>query len=488
MKLENRFQIPNKRSQKRESQSLYLKLRKMIYHILIPMIFVLLTVLGLMFYYTQKYNKILHNVTTASEFNQDFKENIDQEMYYYVVGSQYSTGLPLDDVETAKELAQSLADTTVEYDSSKAIHAVIVLCDNLTDKINQIAKTESYDEREEQLENNIYIITELIQKYMYNYLYYESVQLDLLHKGIQRQVFGVEIAAALIILIIIFRTMREGFKISKSILLPVKELNNRVSAIAEGDLTVHLPVDGEIQELSNLGVAFESMTGQLNVLIEQNREEQKNLRNAELALLQSQINPHFLYNTLDAVVWLVETGKYEQSIDMITSLSDYFRTSLSKGRNIITIQEEERHITSYLQIQQVRYKDILEYDIQIEDNIRCFQIPKLTLQPLIENAIYHGIKTKRGGGKINVKGFICNHDIVIEVLDNGFGMGREKLQEIQSALKNNERIGFGMITVHERLRLLFGEPYGLTVDSSPEDGTKISVRIPCRTDLGDVII
>ena len=146
------------------------------------------------------------------------------------------------------------------------------------------------------------------------------------------------------------------------------------------------------------------MVEQIGNLVEDIRVEQLNLRATELKLLQAQINPHFLYNTLDAIIWLAEAGEKDQVVMMVTALSDFFRTTLSKGRDFITVEEEERHIDSYLKIQQFRYRDILAYEIDIPEELYQYQILKLTLQPLVENALYHGIKNKHGLGHILVTG------------------------------------------------------------------------------------
>ena len=272
----------------------------------------------------------------------------------------------------------------------------------------------------------------------------------------------------------------------------------------------------EIQTLSD---GFEQMVSRLNQLIEQNRQEQISLRKAELALLQAQINPHFLYNTLDAIVWLVEMEKNEQAVEMVTSLSSFFRSSLSNGRDIITLREEEQHVRSYLEIQQVRYKDILSYEITIDPQLSSCRIPKLTLQPLVENALYHGIKQKRGMGHITVSGVQEGTDIFLSVEDDGAGMSTARLLHVRDALakmtrrdgkdgaekvrgeektaeeisgsalertplagglvpEDQSRVGFGVVTVHERLQLLFGASYGLKIESEEGRGTCVCVRIP----------
>lgn len=458
------------------------RLRKLLMTFFIPVIALVLIVLVVFVMYVSRYTSILHNVTTASEFNQDFKDSIDQKMYYYVVGSHYSEGLPIEEVRAAQELARGLLETTTQRDSWKAIDGVLSLCQNLEEKIYLIERTDNYDERLTQLENNIYVLTDLIQEYMYNYLYYEASLLASLQEEMMGRLYFelalIILAMAMLVMLFVRRSLRFG----RSITQPISDLCVRVKSIGDGDLTVRTPIQAQEYEIQTLSDGFENMVGRLNQLIEQNRQEQVSLRSAELALLQAQINPHFLYNTLDAIVWLIEMEKNEQAVEMVTSLSGFFRSSLSNGRDIITLREEEQHVRSYLEIQQVRYKDILAYAIEIDPSLSQYEIPKLTLQPLVENALYHGIKQKRGQGLIHVTGERDGGDIRLVVEDNGAGMDAERLEKVRGALSHEQRIGFGVATVHERLQLLFGMEYGLQIESSPGEGTRVTVRIPARAE------
>ena len=456
------------------------KLQKLMILLAVPVIGTILVTFAAFLAYAGRYREILHNVTTASEFNQDLKESIDLKMYYYVVGSRYSEGLPIEEVKAARELALSLQDTTTQKESWKAVNDVSKLCENLEDKIYQIEATQSYDERQSQLENNIYVLTDMIQAYMYTYLYYEAVRLDELQTQMTKRLY-LEIALILLFASVLLLWMvRRMMLFGRSVTGPIRALCSRVQAISDGDLTVQEPVAAQEYEIQTLSNGFEQMVERLNRQIEQNRQEQISLRSAELALLQAQINPHFLYNTLDTIIWLIETDKYEQAVGMVTDLSGYFRSSLSKGRDIITLREEEQHVRSYLHIQQVRYKDILKYRISIEGQLSDCMIPKLTLQPLVENALYHGIKMKRGQGEIVVTGYEDGGDICLTVSDNGAGMEEERLRQVRAAMGHKERVGFGLATVHERLQLLFGPEYGLEITSRKGEGTVVGVRIPKR--------
>ena len=464
----------------RRRDSIESRMRRLVVSVCVFVAAFLAVTLALALAYTGQYKNLLYNVTTASEFNQDFKENIDLKMYYYVIESRYSEGLPIQEVQAAQALAINLLDTTSQKDSLRAVTSVLDLCENLEEKIYQIQQTQSYDERQIQLENNVYVLTALIQEYMYNYLYCESVQLNLLQQQISRrltaEIFLVLALSAVLILLL----LQYSIRLSRSVTQPVVDLSRRAEDVIGGDLTVREPVHSETYEIRTLSEGMEQMIARLNAQIQESTRKQASLRKAELALLQAQINPHFLYNTMDTIIWLIEADRPQAAVEMVSHLSDFFRHSLSRGEDVIPLKEEEQHVRSYLQIQQARYKDILEYTIQIDPGLREARLPKLTLQPLVENALYHGIKRKRGKGCICITGREEAGDVLLQITDDGAGMTEARLEELSRAIERGERPGFGLATVHERLRLLFGSPYGLTLSSREGVGTTVTVRFPRR--------
>lgn len=441
---------------------------------------ILAVMLALVLAYNSQYKNLLYNVTTASEFNQDFKENIDLKMYYYVIESRYSEGLPIQEVQAAQALAKDLLNSTSQKDSLRAVTSVLDLCENLEEKIYQIEETQSYDGRQMQLENNIYVLTALIQEYMYNYLYYESVQLNLLQQQITRQMTAEILLVLLLSAVLIVLLIRYSVRLGRSVTQPVVDLSRRAEDVIGGDLTVREPVRSEAYEIRTLSEGMEQMISRINAQIQEITQKQASLRKTELALLQAQINPHFLYNTMDTIIWLIEADRPQAAVEMVSNLSSFFRHSLSRGEDVITLGEEEEHVHSYLQIQQARYKDILEYTIRMDPALRGTRLPKLTLQPLVENALYHGIKRKRGRGCIDIASRRSGADVLLQITDNGAGMTEARLEELNRAIESGERVGFGLVTVHERLRLLFGPPYGLTLSSREGEGTTVTVRIPCE--------
>ncbi len=459
-------------------RSIQSRMRRLVAIFCVFLAAVLAVTLALVFLYNSQYKKLLHNVTTASEFNQDFKENIDLKMYYYVIESRYSEGLPIQELQAAQALARDLLDTTSQKDSLRAITSVLDLCGNLEEKIYQIQQTQSYDSRQMQLENNIYVLTALIQEYMYNYLYCESVQLGRLQQQIAQQI-GAELLVVVglsvtLALLMVWYSLR----LSRSVTRPIVELSRRAEDVIGGDLTVREPVQSETVEIQMLSEGMEQMIDRINAQIQEITQKQASLRRTELALLQAQIDPHFLYNTMDTIIWLIEADRPQAAVEMVSNLSDFFRHCLSKGEDVITLAEEERHVRSYLQIQHARYKDILDYEIQIDPALQNVTLPKLTLQPLVENALYHGIKCKRGKGHIRITSKTEDGDILLQIADDGAGMSPERLEALRRAMATGERVGFGLVTVHERLRLLFGSPYGLTLASQEGAGTTVTARIP----------
>ena len=441
---------------------------------------VLIVSAATIFSFQARYRDLLHNITTISDFNKNFKEDMDLKMYYYVIESRYSEGLPLDEVHKAQDMAESLIGSTTDHDSLEAIKSVLELCNNLEERIIEIENTDSYDERQMQLENNIYVLTSLIKEYMYEYLYCEAVQVSNLQEELMRRLL-IESLVIFIVTSSVFLVMtRYSIRLGRSVAGPVEQLNKRMEEIGSGDLTVHEPVTSAVNEIDSLSAGVEQMVGRMGALIRESTDKQESLRRAELALLQAQINPHFLYNTLDTIIWLVEAGENDKAVEMVSNLSDFFRHSLSNGEDIITLAEERWQITSYLQIQQARYKDILNYTIEIDEDILDRKVPKLTLQPLVENALYHGVKEKRGQGHIDIKGYLKGEDIILTVSDDGAGMSSERLEQLKKSMDRGERVGFGLTTVHERLRLFFGDEYGLRVESTEGKGTVITARIPSK--------
>lgn len=290
-----------------------------------------------------------------------------------------------------------------------------------------------------------------------------------------------------VLLSIIFAITLHLF-VSTRLTRPVRILKNKMQLAASGFLEAKVVLAGT-DEIADLGNSFNIMIGKIRMLLDQSIREQQEIQKSDLRALQAQINPHFLYNTLDSILWLAQSEKKDQVVQMVMALSKLFRISLSKGKDLITLEKEIEHLQSYLTIQQMRYRDILDYQIDIDSSLHSLHILKMTLQPIVENALYHGLKNKRGKGLIRITAALEDEDnFLIKVEDNGKGISETRLQELRKDLMephvpqvtgNEVSGGFGLHNVHRRIRIYYGEAYGVQINSSEGEGTDVTIRIPC---------
>ena len=326
--------------------------------------------------------------------------------------------------------------------------------------------------------------TSLIVEEMQNYIYEESMNLVEVEAELTDTGRMLVMGMAVLILLTVLILMRRFFWFSRKITEPVTEILSNVKAVGKGNFDMR-EVEADSLEIQELHAGTRKMAERIQILLENVKKEQKMQHMTELQLIQAQVSPHFLYNTLDTIVWLIEGGQDEDALNMITSLSVFFRTSLSKGKDIITLEEEERHTLSYLEIQQFRYRDILDFEIRIPESLKQILVPKLTLQPLAENALYHGIKNKRGKGKILIEGIDLGEDLILRVTDTGRGMTKERLKEVQTSIETGERKGFGLAAVAERIRLYYGSGYGLKISSKEGEGTVMELYLAKKIQNGE---
>jgi two-component system sensor histidine kinase YesM len=281
----------------------------------------------------------------------------------------------------------------------------------------------------------------------------------------------------LLVIVLVFILLISSF-MSARISQPIKRLKKSMEMVEKGHFDTYIHVRGA-DEVEQLSRRFNLMVSRVRELMDQSIHEQETKRKNELEVLQSQINPHFLYNTLNSVVRMVGNGKNEDVVKTITSLSKFFRISLSKGKNIITIGEEIEHIRNYLIIQKMRYKDKFNYEIQVDDEVLSYKTLKLILQPFVENALYHGIEYMVDEGLIHISVGKDNEKILFEIRDNGVGMSEETLKNILTGhVKSEKGSGVGLRNVHERIQLYFGSDYGVYVESELEEGTVVKIWIP----------
>ena len=466
------------RSGTKKRMELEERMRKVLFSTMIPMACLMIILLFIFWQYTGQYNKLSENLAVSSEFNLRFKDDLDLEMYYIAIGSKESSDLEdvLEQVEDAQEIMQKLRRNTYNNNGVKSLNSLDSYLENLRQRMLQLVEIKEYDKRMEFMDSNIRIITGLIMQEMQNYIYNESMYLVQVEKSLTHRVKLLISGMAVLLIATLGILMRRSFRLTDGIIHPVNIMLDKVKKVGRGKFDM-IPIEAEIEEIEELDEGINKMARKISALLENVRQEKEMQHLTELQLIQAQVNPHFLYNTLDTIVWLIEGGMTEDAVEMISSLSIFFRTSLSKGNDIIPLSEEERHTLSYLEIQQYRYRDILEFEINIPKELSGIPVPKLSIQPLAENALYHGIKNRRGKGKILIEGREEEDALVLTVSDNGQGMTPERLHEVQEAIRTGERAGFGLAAVAERIALYYGPGYGMKIFSEEGKGTTVEIRL-----------
>lgn len=442
--------------------------------------------------YSAAYGTIVSNMTVANKYNINFKEEMDESLYKLVVGAATFETIKDDDsledpyvlIEELRNDFNKLMRITTDGESRTWLQIVLRNIDTLEDRVGDISVNlgaeNSYDKNIEMLDNNIYIMTELIQSNIQYYIYYQTRSMEHLTERLNEKVNKFTVFCAILLGVILLIVIVLTVMIVMGIIRPIQELSQATEKISRGDFSVRVRVDTN-DEVAVLADGVNIMTESIEKFVRKIKEDERKMRHADLRLLQEQINPHFLYNTLDTIVWLIEGNDPDKAVNMVMSLSEFFRLALSKGKEYITIQEEEMHIRSYLEIQQVRYRDIMDYEIQIDSELYRYKILKLTLQPLVENSLYHGIKYKRAKGNIKVTGMMSEGKMHFQVEDDGVGMEEEELAalrgEIMKPCKDTGK-GFGLANVNERIRMNFGAEYGMTIDSERGRGTRVEIVLP----------
>lgn len=263
-------------------------------------------------------------------------------------------------------------------------------------------------------------------------------------------------------------------------LRPIRRIQTYIKDMENGEFGKPLP-SMRSDEIGSLAENTQEMSEKIGELLETVKTEQKRMRTAEFKALQAQINPHFLYNSLDSINWLVRKGNTEKAIEMISALTTFFRIGLSKGRDIITVREELEHVRSYLVIQKIRYENQFEYSFYVDPETENYFVPKLMLQPLVENALYHGIKLCDRKCILMIQVLSHGDRIEIEVLDNGAGMDAETLESVRKAMEHkgeNRANSYGVVNVNDRIQILAGQEYGLRLTSEKGVGTSARIVLP----------
>ena len=455
-------------------------------------------------FYTVRYDRIIMNVSLANSLSRVAKEELEGEIWDVVSGlKSFNEGLQF---RLLREIRVGIADMreTTSEDNLEILEVASRTEKTLEKYVEllgrQIVAQEPVSRNEEVMEQ-IRGVSAVLGDVFQEYIVAEIESAESANQNIRRWAFNLFLIQLVISGLAFLIAMYDFSSLSRSISRPVHDMEILSSRIASGDLTARAEAPHVI-ELDHLAENLNTMAGRIQSLIDENVREQKNLQKAEMKALQAQITPHFLYNTFDTIVWLAEDNEMDEVVEITKAFSAFFRISLSRGHEWITVAQEMEHAASYLKIQGIRYRDILVYRIECDEGIEDvpvlklllqplednLMVPKLILQPLVENAIYHGIKNKRGRGSLVVSARKvtafgeADGGVRFCVEDNGIGFSeqrmREVLFELASADGEDLKAVYGLYNVSRRLRLYYDGRVSLNIESRSGEGTKVSFVVP----------
>lgn len=446
--------------------------------------------------HTKRYSQIISNVSTANRISLIAKDDIPAELWNIICGKKEiadgSQNKLLDNISSGL----SLMLLTINNEESRgklevANRAYTTLRRNVNMLISQIKGGSLVTQNEATLDE-IRTITSLFSDIMQDFIVTEIEAANQTNQSLRNTSIILTTIQIIITILSIIISINSFITVSAAIQKPISDMEKLSTKVSNGDLTARIDIP-HVNELNTLAENLNTMAGQIDLLIQKNMEEQKNFQKAEMKALQAQITPHFLYNTFDTIVWLAEEEHTEEVVRITKAFSDFLRISLSRGHEWITISQELEHIKNYLTIQKIRYADILNYSIDADEALMDVKMIKLVLQPLIENAIYHGIKNKRGRGKLKVSAHFTNDSrtfVCFTVEDNGAGFTEERLGQVRNELRtgaqDSEKLSsvYGLYNVNKKLKLYYGEnTEGLLIESEAGKGSKISFTIPVNAEI-----
>lgn len=446
--------------------------------------------------HTKRYSQIISNVSNANRISLIAKDDIPAELWNIICGKKEiadgSQNKMLDDISSGL----SLMLLTINNEESRgklevANRAYTTLRRNVDMLISQIKGGSLVTQNEATLDE-IRTITSLFSDIMQDFIVTEIEAANQTNQSLRNTSIILTTIQIIITVLAIIISINSFITVSGAIQKPISDMEKLSTKVSNGDLTARIDIP-HVNELNTLAENLNTMAGQIDLLIKKNMEEQKNFQKAEMKALQAQITPHFLYNTFDTIVWLAEEEHTEEVVRITKAFSDFLRISLSRGHEWITISQELEHIKNYLTIQKIRYADILNYSIDADEALMDVKMIKLVLQPLIENAIYHGIKNKRGRGELKVSVHYTNDTrtfVSFTVEDNGAGFTEERLGQVRNELRtgaqDSEKLSsvYGLYNVNKKLKLYYGEQTeGLLIESEAGKGSKISFTIPVNAEI-----
>jgi len=448
--------------------------------------------------HTKQYDNIITNVSNANRINQIAKNDIPNELWEIVCGKQdYFSTSPYTMIKSIFSGLEDMQQHTKSKENKQKLDVAFRACTTLQRNIEMLEtqmKTGSTVTQNEASLDEIRTITALFSDIMQDFILSEIESASQTNRSIKKATVNLTLLQIIIVLFSFVICLNSYFSVSKAVRNPISDMQKLSTEIAQGNLSARTKVP-DTEEMIPLANNMNLMAEQIDLLIKKNIEEQQNFQKAEMKSLQAQITPHFLYNTFDTIIWLAEQEETEEVVKITKAFSNFLRISLSRGHEWITIEQELDHIRNYLTIQKIRYADILNYEINVNEELSDFKTIKLTLQPLVENAIYHGIKNKRGRGHLNVNVDYLDEtkkSIKFTVTDDGAGFTEERLAEVKKELlsgsEDAEKLSsvYGLYNVNKKLKLYYGSKTdGLIIESEHGKGSAISFIIPCIAENGE---
>lgn len=431
------------------------------------------------------YQKTLTNIEEANQIVAKVDQEVLEEMWDLVFGMVPVKNYSEENIIT--ELQRDIGHIRENIQSPREISTLNVsasIIDTIQDYQQQILTNidagNSVD-KNEAIMNEIDSLTTLLTDRLTDFVRVEIDMASARNQEMIRSLIILTLVELVIISIIVYFVRRNRNFINEQIQQPVNQLITMSQELAAGHLLYRIEPPPTV-ELNQLTVSLNTMADDLNRLLEENALKQYHLAQSEVRVLQAQITPHFIYNSLDAIVSLIEQEQYEEASEMTYALSDFFRISLSKGKDWIPVERELKHIQDYLTILKIRYGEMLDYSIDVDAELRDYQLLKMVLQPLVENAVYHGTKFVRRAGLIQIIGTSQGANMQFAVTDNGIGMTAERLTEVKAELAkgvdSDFSTGYGLYNVNKRLLLYYGQDAAIAVHSTYRKGTTITLTVP----------
>ena len=465
-------------------------------HIVIIFLLLIPLVLSIIFtvFNTISYDRLIKNVEKTNHMNQIVKTEISNELWDIVAGNKsFEDGTQYQIINGIRDQIVDIMATTGEIENRRLLEVADRSINTLTRYVDrlglQMKHRYSVIENERMLDE-IRGVSMLVSDILQDFIVLEIESAARQSQQIKTRALVMGISEGIIVVFALLFSFFVQASVSKSVNRSIGSLVALSGSIAEGNLDARAEVP-HVRELEMLTLDLNTMAGKIKTLIDENTEEQRNLQKSEMKALQAQITPHFLYNTLDSIVWLAEGNQNEQVISITRAFSDFFRISLNRGNEWVQVQDEFKHVESYLTIQKIRYRDILDYSIEYDEIMEQKTILKLLLQPLVENALYHGIKNKRGKGLITVRGWMESNAVnqaenwlFFSVEDNGIGMKTEQLAALRELAGSSGHSSppaaqsYGLYNVVKRLELYYNLTGLLDFQSSYTEGTKVTLKIP----------